>query len=152
MFETFASEFATSHLNENEDMKKLQSEVAEVKKKLDESNKEINEKSTLVESKDAEIRKINDRIVRDQKLNEMMSPLNKEQQNVMQDLLENVITDKLDATFNKYLPAVLKNDVKAESKDKVLTESKEVTGNKTETANADTDGNIIEIKRLAGLN
>lgn len=152
LFETFASEFATSHLNENEDMKKLQSEVAEVKKKLDESNKEINEKSTLVESKDAEIRKINDRIVRDQKLNEMMSPLNKEQQNVMQDLLENVITDKLDATFNKYLPAVLKNDVKAESKDKVLTESKEVTGNKTETANADTDGNIIEIKRLAGLN
>ena len=152
LFETFAAEFATSHLNENEDMKKLQKEVAEVKKQLDESNKEINEKSTLVESKDAEIRKINDRIVRDQKLNEMMSPLTKEQQTVMQDLLENVITDKLDATFNKYLPAVLKNDIKAESKDKVLTESKEVTGNKTETANAEDEGNIIEIKRLAGLN
>jgi len=152
LFETFAAEFATSHLNENEDMKKLQTEVAEVKKQLDESNKEINEKSTLVESKDAEIRKINDRIVRDQKLNEMMSPLTKDQQTVMQDLLENVITDKLDATFNKYLPAVLKNDIKAESKDKVLTESKEVTGNKTETANAEDEGNIIEIKRLAGLN
>lgn len=152
LFETFAAEFATSHLNENEDMKKLQNEVAEVKKQLDESSKEINEKSTLVESKDAEIRKINDRIVRDQKLNEMMSPLTKEQQTVMQDLLENVITDKLDATFNKYLPAVLKNDIKAESKDKVLTESKEVTGNKTETANAEDEGNIIEIKRLAGLN
>ena len=152
LFETFAAEFATSHLNENEDMKKLQKEVAEVKKQLDESNKEINEKSTLVESKDAEIRKINDRIVRDQKLNEMMSPLTKDQQTVMQDLLENVITDKLDATFNKYLPAVLKNDIKAESKDKVLTESKEVTGNKTETANAEDEGNIIEIKRLAGLN
>mgnify|MGYP001467429376 FL=1 len=152
LFETFAAEFATSHLNENEDMKNLQKEVAEVKKQLDESNKEINEKSTLVESKDAEIRKINDRIVRDQKLNEMMSPLTKDQQTVMQDLLENVITDKLDATFNKYLPAVLKNDIKAESKDKVLTESKEVTGNKTETANAEDEGNIIEIKRLAGLN
>ena len=152
LFETFAAEFATSHLNENEDMKKLQTEVAEVKKQLDESNKEINEKSTLVESKDAEIRKINDRIVRDLKLNEMMSPLTKEQQTVMQVLLENVITDKLDATFNKYLPAVLKNDIKAESKDKVLTESKEVTGNKTETANAEDEGNIIEIKRLAGLN
>ena len=152
LFETFAAEFATSHLNENEDMKKLQTEVAEVKKQLDESNKEINEKSTLVESKDAEIRKINDRIVRDQKLNEMMSPLTKEQQTVMQDLLENVITDKLDATFNKYLPAVLKNDIKAESKDKVLTESKEVTGNKTETSNAEDEGNIIEIKRHAALN
>ena len=72
---------------------------------------------------------------------------------VMQDLLENVVTDRIEATFNKYLPAVLKNDVKAETKsENVLTESKEVTGNKTETANADDEGNIIEIKRLAGLN
>ena len=41
---------------------------------------------------------------------------------------------------------------RAEAKAEVLTESKEVTGNKTETANADDEGNIIEIKRLAGLN
>ena len=81
-----------------------------------------------------------------------MAPLSKDQKAVMQDLLENVVTDRIEATFNKYLPAVLKNDVKAEANAKVLTESKEVTGNKTETANADDEGNIIEIKRLAGLN
>ena len=109
LFETFAGEFATSHLNENSEIKELQSTVAEVKKQLDESKKDAETKSTLVESKEAEIRKINDRIVRDQKLNEMMNPLSKDQKTVMQDLLENVITDKLDATFNKYLPAVLKN-------------------------------------------
>lgn len=153
LFETFAAEFATSHLNENSEIKKLQDEKAEVQKQLDEATKNINEKSTLVESKDAEIRKINDRIVRDQKLTEMMAPLSKDQKAVMQDLLENVVTDRIEATFNKYLPAVLKNDVKAEAKaETVLTESKEVTGNKTETANADDEGNIIEIKRLAGLN
>jgi hypothetical protein len=152
LFETFASEFATSHLNENSEIKKLQDEKAEVQKQLDEATKNINEKSTLVESKDAEIRKINDRIVRDQKLTEMMAPLSKDQKAVMQDLLENVVTDRIEATFNKYLPAVLKNDVKAEAKAGVLTESKEVTGNKTETANANDEGNIIEIKRLAGLN
>ena len=51
-------------------------------------------------------------------------------------LLENVPTDRIEATFNKYLPSS-KNDVKAEAKaETVLTESKEVTGNKTETANA----------------
>jgi len=82
----------------------------------------------------------------------MMAPLSKDQKAVMQDLLENVVTDRIEATFNKYLPAVLKNDVKAEAKAGVLTESKEVTGNKTETANANDEGNIIEIKRLAGLN
>jgi hypothetical protein len=151
LFETFASEFATSHLNENADIKKMQDEVTEVKKQLDESKKDAETKSTLVESKEAEIRKINDRIVRDQKLNEMMAPLSKDQKTVMQDLLENVITDKLDGTFNKYLPAVLKNQVKASDKE-VLSESKEVTGNKTTTTNAQDEGNIIEIKRLAGLN
>jgi hypothetical protein len=152
LFETFAGEFATSHLNENSDIKKLQDEVAEVKKQLDESKKDAETKSTLVESKEAEIRKINDRIVRDQKLNEMMGPLSKDQKVVMQDLLENVITDKLDATFNKYLPAVLKNEVKADSKKSAIMESKEVTGNKKESVNAEDEGNIIEIKRLAGLN
>ena len=152
LFETFAGEFATSHLNENSDIKKLQDEVAEVKKQLDESRKDAETKSTLVESKEAEIRKINDRIVRDQKLNEMMGPLSKDQKVVMQDLLENVITDKLDATFNKYLPAVLKNEVKADSKKSAIMESKEVTGNKKESVNAEDEGNIIEIKRLAGLN
>ena len=152
LFETFAGEFATSHLNENSDIKKLQDEVAEVKKQLDESKKDAETKSTLVESKEAEIRKINDRIVRDQKLNEMMGPLSKDQKTVMQDLLENVITDKLDATFNKYLPAVLKNEVKADSKKSAIMESKEVTGNKKESVNAEDEGNIIEIKRLAGLN
>jgi hypothetical protein len=152
LFETFAGEFATSHLNENSDIKKLQDEVAEVKKQLDESKKDAETKSTLVESKEAEIRKINDRIVRDQKLNEMMGPLSKDQKVVMQDLLENVITDKLDATFNKYLPAVLKNEVRADSKKSAIMESKEVTGNKKESVNAEDEGNIIEIKRLAGLN
>jgi len=152
LFETFASEFATSHLNENSEIKDLQTAVANVTKQLAESKKVAVEKSTLVESKEAEIRRINDRIVRDQQLNEMMAPLSKNQKTVMQDLLENVVTDKLTGTFNKYLPAVLKNEVKAERKPHAIMESKEVTGNKKESVNAEDEGNIIEIKRLAGLN
>jgi hypothetical protein len=152
LFETFASEFATSHLNENSEIKELQTAVANVTKQLAESEKVAVEKSTLVESKEAEIRRINDRIVRDQQLNEMMAPLSKNQKTVMQDLLENVVTDKLEGTFNKYLPAVLKNEVKAETKSHAIMESKEVTGNKKESVNAEDEGNIIEIKRLAGLN
>jgi DNA repair exonuclease SbcCD ATPase subunit len=149
IFETFAAEFATSYLNENEDIKELQTQVAEVKAQLEEAKQALEEKSTIVESKEAEIRMINDRIARDQKLSEMMAPLSREQKEVMGTLLESVQTARLEASFNKYLPAVLKNDAKATTK--ILAESKEVTGNKKETKQDADEGKIIEIKRLAGL-
>lgn len=149
IFETFAAEFATSHLNENANIKDLQKQIEEVKAQLAEAQEAIDDKSTLVESKEAEIRNIKDRIARDNKLSEMMAPLNKDQKEVMATLLENVQTDRLDTSFNKYLPAVLKNDAKATSK--ILAETKEVTGNKKETKQDADEGKIIEIKRLAGL-
>ena len=149
IFETFASEFATSYLNENSDIKNLQQTIEEIKSQLAEANEALEDKSTLVESKDAEIRKIKDRIARDHKLTGMMAPLNKDQKEVMGSLLESVQTDRLETSFNKYLPAVLKNDAKATSK--ILAESKEVTGNKKKTMQDADEGKIIEIKRLAGL-
>lgn len=149
IFETFAHEFATSHLNENVEFKKLQKQIEEVQTKLTEANTAIEKQNTIVESKEAEIRVINDRIARDQKLTEMMAPLSKEQKEVMESLLESVTTPRLDASFKKYLPAVLKNDAKATKK--VLAETKEVTGNKKELTKDQDEGNIIEIKRLAGL-
>ena len=114
-----------------------------------ESTKINDEKSVLVESKEAEIRRIKDRIARDSMLSKMMAPLNKDQKEVMGSLLESITTDRLDASFNKYLPAVLKNDTKTTNK--VLAETKEVTGNKKETKQDSDEGKIIEIKRLAGL-
>ena len=116
---------------------------------MTEANTAIEKQNTIVESKEAEIRVINDRIARDQKLTEMMAPLSKEQKEVMDSLLESVTTPRLDASFKKYLPAVLKNDAKATKK--VLAETKEVTGNKKELTKDQDEGNIIEIKRLAGL-
>ena len=121
----------------------------EVQTKLTEANTAIEKQNTIVESKEAEIRVINDRIARDQKLTEMMAPLSKEQKEVMESLLESVTTPRLDSSFKKYLPAVLKNDAKATKK--VLAETKEVTGNKKELTKDQDEGNIIEIKRLAGL-
>jgi hypothetical protein len=149
IFETFAAEFATSHLNENANIKDLQKQVEEIKSQLAEAQEALEDKSTIVESKDAEIRKIKNRIARDTKLSEMMAPLNKDQKEVMSTLLENVQTDRLETSFNKYLPAVLKNDAKTTNK--ILAETKEVTGNKKETKQDADEGKIIEIKRLAGL-
>jgi len=150
LFETFAAEFATSHLNENADIKDLQNKVKDAEAKLAESTTAITEKSALVESKEAEIRRIKDRIARDSMLSQMMAPLNKDQKDVMNSLLESVQTTRLDVTFNKYLPAVLKNDTKKTNK--VLAETKEVTGNKRKTkVNESDEGKIIEMKKLAGL-
>ena len=78
--------------------------------------------------------------------------LSKEKAEVMSNLLESVQTDRLKASFDKYLPAVINGSSKGT---KILAESvtKEVTGDRTAKVSDlnDEQGNIIEIKRLAGL-
>ena len=72
------------------------------------------------------------------------------------DLLESVQTSKLHAAFDKYLPAVI--DGKGPAKQKaVLAEAKEITGNRdtqsqTNVSSKADDGNVLDIRRLAGLN
>ena len=117
------------------------------------------EKTALVESRDREIRIIKDSQERQQTLNELLKPLNKEKSAIMRDLLESVQTDKLQNAYEKYLPAVLNNSsvTTPAPKASVLTESrKEVTGDKTaktavKSTQTESLNNVYEIKRLAGL-
>ena len=88
-------------------------------------------------------------------LDDLLAPLNKEKAEVMSSLLESVQTSRLKNAFEKYLPAVLTDrSVKAQ---KVITESvSAVTGDKSARSQyveevAD-NSNVIDIKRLAGLN
>ena len=71
----------------------------------------------------------------------------------MTDLLESVQTAKLQGAFDKYLPAVLAGNT-PEKKKATLTEGKEITGNREETQDSDNNAsaNVIDIRRLAGLN
>ena len=161
LFEAFASEFAGTHLNENKQIRQLQSQVELVTGKLSEAVHAIEDKNVLVESKEKEIRIIRESAERKEKLAEMLKPLNKEKSAIMRDLLESVSTAKLQSSYEKYLPAVLNNSSVATPAPKaaVLTESRAVvTGDKTaktavETSNApDVMSNVFEMKRLAGLN
>ena len=159
LFEAFASEFAGTHLNENKQIRQLQSQVELVTGKLSEAVQAIEEKKTLVENKETEIRIIKESAERKEKLAEMLKPLNKEKSAIMRDLLESVQTDRLQTAYEKYLPAVLNNSPVAKPAVKVaLTESRvEVTGDKTaktavEPSRTESYDNVIEIKRLAGLN
>jgi hypothetical protein len=86
-------------------------------------------------------------------MNEMMSPLSKQHKEIMGALLESVQTKELQSAFNKYLPSVLREDTKKVETKKVLSESaKEVTGNKQSVAEAAVDANIVNLRKLAGLN
>ena len=161
LFEAFASEFAGTHLNENKQIRQLQSQVEMVTGKLSEAVQVIKSKNALVESKEREVRIIKESAERKERLAEMLKPLNKEKSAIMRDLLESVSTAKLQSAYEKYLPAVLNNSSVATPAPKasVLTESRTVaTGDKTaKTAVESSDkldvmSNVFEMKRLAGLN
>jgi len=155
LFEAFASEFAVTHLNENTEIAKLQKAMQAVKAELAESKQAIAEKEALVESKNREVRVIKESINRKEKLSELLGTLNKEKADVMSSLLEGVQTDRLQSAYEKYLPAVLNNSSTKTRADKpVLAESRvEVTGDKSAKTNVTNAGdNVVELKRLAGLN
>ena len=156
IFESFASEFSVTHLNEKAETRKLMKQLEEAKVQLEESRQLTEKTKQLVESKDREVRMIRESTQREKTIEELLSTLNTEKAGVMRDLLESVQTPKLKAAFDKYLPAVLNGGAKEQpAKRAVLSEGvTEVTGNKTAKVEAKSDddtNNVIELKRLAGL-
>jgi len=149
LFETFAAEYSTSYLNENQEMKGLEAVIVNKDKQLKEVSEKLETSTTEVDAQKAKIERINEGIKRKEKLNELMKPLANKQADVMQSLLESVATDKIQSAYDKYLPAVLKNEA---PKKAILTEHrKEVTGNKTiKGQNVDED-NIVLLQKLAGM-
>ena len=152
LFEAFATEFAGTHLSENKEFAKLQAVIAEKEAIIAESSKAIAEKEALVESKNREVRVITESIARKEKLDGLLKTLNKEKAEVMSSLLESVQTERLQAAYDKYLPAVLNNTPTAKADKAMLSESRvEVTGDKSAKTNVESETNVIEIRRLAGL-
>ena len=153
LFEAFASEFAATHLNENAEMRKLKQALDESQQSLAELTKKAEKITAIVESKDKEIAAINESVARDKTLNELLAPLSKDKARVMHDLLESVATSKLKSSFDKYLPAVMNGNGKTMLNESKSSITSEVTGNRTAKVleSNDVEGNIVDIKRLAGL-
>jgi uncharacterized protein YukE len=151
IFETFAAEFMGSYLNEGTEVAKLNKAMDKLKSQLDEANKAVAEKDVQLTESTRKARVAADTAERKATLSEMMAPLSKQQKEIMGALLESVKTTDLQNAFNKYLPSVLKEDAKPQTK-KVLSEStKEVTGGKTNVAEAAVDNNIVSLRKLAGI-
>lgn len=152
LFEAFASEFAVTHLNENNEIRKLQQMIEKQNDVIAEAKKSIDAKAKIVESKESEIRYIKESAHRNETLSKLLKPLSKEKSVIMQELLESVQTEKLQNAFDKYLPAVLNQATKTGKS--VLAESRsEITGDKaaSNVNSAEDDNNVIQLKRLAGL-
>ena len=157
IFESFASEYGTSYLNENSETAKLLKVVDLKNKQLDEAKAFAKKAKEIAESTATEKKRIVESAKRKDLINDMIQPLAKDQREIMIDLLESVQTGRLKAQFDKYLPAVIDGNTPAK-KAKTLTEGKEITGNRENTnassqqADVDTNDNVVNIKRLAGLN
>jgi hypothetical protein len=155
LFEAFAAEFSSTHLNEKAETRKLMAKLQQREQQLAESINIAKQSQRLVESKEREVRIIKESNVRAKTMSELLGTLNEDRAEVMMSLLESVQTPKLKQAFDKYLPAVLNTQQQSHApKKRMMVESTEVTGNKsavkTEVEIEERD-NVIDIKRLAGL-
>ena len=162
IFEAMASEYGTSYLNENTEVRKLKAELTALKGEVDNakaSAEKIAEDKKLVESK---LRISEDRANRNKVMTDLLAPLSKDKKELMTELLESVKTEKLEESFNKYLPSVINEEVSVRTKKAVINESvtSEHTGNRSldgqtgSTNEENTDSSIVEIdelRKLAGL-
>ena len=154
IFEAYAAEFGATHLNEKAEVRKLYAMLEAKNKQLAKAIEVSQQAKVVVESKEREIRMIKESNQRQDLMQELLAPLNKEKAEVMRNLLESVQTSRLKNAFEKYLPAVLEDrSVKAS---KVITENVSVaTGDKTVPSSpqedSDVKSNVIDLKRLAGL-
>jgi len=156
IFETFASEFSTTYLNDKAETRNIVKALEAKEQELVDSKAQLAEARKVIESKDSEVRIIKESNQREKELDSLLESLNKEKAQVMRSLLESVQTPKLKAAFDKYLPAVLNTGSEKKAK-APLTESVSVAdGNKSakkiEKEIVDESSNVIDLKRLAGLN
>jgi len=151
IFEAYAAEFGSTHLNENAEVRKLREAIAAKDQQLAEATRIAEEKSVVVESKEREIRMIRENNQRVNTMEELLAPLNQEKREVMKNLLESVQTARLKSAFEKYLPAVLAEGRPAKARQVIAEATSVVTGDKTVKPQEEDRSNVIDIKRLAGL-
>jgi hypothetical protein len=151
IFEAFTTEYQSSLLNEKSETSKLLKVIAEKDQALAEAKTVISQKQTLVESTQQQIARAQASAARKEVMAELLGPLASEQKEIMSELLESVQTVKLRTSFDKYLPSVLNGSTP--EKKKALIEAKEITGNKQtqSISSANSQGEVIDIRRLAGL-
>lgn len=171
IFETFKAEFMTGFISEKSEIKTLMKKLDETTSTLEKVKKQIVEKDEKINALTRKIKLAESNVNRVNKMNELLSPLNKESRVIMEEILSNVKTENLHEAFNKYLPTVLNGTKVNVQGRRTLSETalepsttktviaKEITGDRknilAETADTkkttENEFNINRIRRLAGL-
>ena len=107
IFESVAAEFMTSYLNEGTEISKMQKVVESKNQQMRALQETVKKSKTLVESMNSKLVASQDLVERQKVMNELLAPLSKDKRGVMKELLESVQTKNLQASYNKYLPSVL---------------------------------------------
>jgi hypothetical protein len=107
IFESVAAEFMTSYLNEGTEIRKMQKMMESKNNEMKALQETVKKSKTLVESMDSKLKASQDLVERQKVMNELLAPLSKDKQGVMKELLESVQTKNLQGSYNKYLPSVL---------------------------------------------
>jgi hypothetical protein len=155
IFEAFSNEYQNSYLNEKSETSKLLKVINKKDSAITMANTVAVKAQRVIESKEMEIRRLKEAAKRKEVMSELLAPLNAEQKGIMSELLESVQTTRLTESFNKYLPTIIEGSTGTTKKRQALVEAKEITGNKvttTKTNSSEPDSNIVDIRRLAGLN
>jgi hypothetical protein len=155
IFEAFANEYMVSHLNEKSETTKLLKVIDVKDRQLSEAKAFATKAKTLAESVNKEKSRLIESAKREKTINDLIAPLSKDQKEIMTDLLESVQTERLQKSFDKYLPSVIDGNSPAKRK-AVITEGTKVTGNREmvsqTNSSTEDDSNVLDIRRLAGLN
>lgn len=157
IFEAFAGEYLTSHLNEGSEVKKMQKVVSAKQAELTQITESLTATKKLAESLEVKLAVSKESALRESKLSSLVAPLSKDKQGLMKDMLKTVRTSKLDEAFERYLPVVLDSKAKAIPKTNHLNESKlsTKTGDRPQFIQAGFDNEfnteLAQIKSLAGL-
>lgn len=143
IFEAFSTEFQRSHIDEDSIAAKLQAATA----KFEDASAQI-----------ARLEAENSKIVREGKLEKILSPLSGKKREQMSFVLANVETNRLEEAYNHFIGRVLKEDAPATQPTAaapVLTEGKKptvvITGEESAPAAQKNVDKFAQLRKLAGM-
>ena len=155
IFESVAAEFMTSYMSEGTELRKMQKMLESKDQQVKALNESIKKSKTLVESMDTKLKASQDLVARQRVMNELLAPLSKDKQGVMKELLESVQTPNLQSSYNKYLPSVLNEAgvrkpaaTKPQLNEATLSEK---TGNRAVVAHTEESYDSLELNKILSL-
>ena len=164
IYEAFMVQFRRQFFDSSKEFRALneakaaaEAETKAVKAKAGKLVKEARERATAAEGK---AKKIEESVVRTRAIAKMLKPLTGQTREKMRHMLEATATENLAGTYRKFLPEMLNEAKKGKqtSRRRKIEETVvelQTGGQKTLNESKDTvedDDDIVDIKRLAGLN